>query len=142
MYSPEAWIKSGEIQHRQAAFPLDRLKTTKRIRKGSKIFAYVSKFKQIAGILEVTEIPSVNPGSSEFGLPDQYPIVASTRPLNILPPDDWLAMEDLVGKLRLFRGLPNKRNWPMSIRLTPRELASCDTELLVNLITNIPANKE
>lgn len=137
MYSPETWIQAGEIQYRQAAFPLIRENTARRMRKGNIIFAYISKVQKIAGMLEIIGPVSVNPNISEFGAPGQYPVVIDARPVHILPPGEWLEMEGIVGKLRLFRGLPNKKNWSMALRPTPRDLASCDTELLVDLITKI-----
>lgn len=127
------------MKFRQAAFPLIREKTTRRMRKGNVIFAYISKVQKIAGILEIVGSASVKPDASEFGAPGQYPVVIETRPVHIVSPGDWLDMQSLIGKLRLFRGLPNKKNWNMAVRLTPRDLASCDTELLMNLITDLPS---
>ena len=141
LYSPETWVKAGDIQYRQAAFPLIREKTARRMRKGNLIFAYVSKVQKIAGVLEVTGAASVSPDSSEFGPPGQYPVVIETKPAHILLPGEWLDVESLVGKLRLFRGLSNKKNWAMAIRLTPRDLASCDTEMLADLLMKLPGNK-
>lgn len=137
MYSPEAWNKAGAIQYRQAAFPPDRAKSAKRMRIGAKIFAYISGVKKVAGILEISGTATVNPEVSEFGTPGQFPVVVDTKPLCILQPDKWLEMESMVGKLRLFWGLPNKKNWPMAIRLTPRELAFCDTQILTEWLSGI-----
>jgi hypothetical protein len=140
MYSPETWVQASEINFGQAAFPLIREKTTRRMREGNLIFAYISKLQKIAGILEIAGSASVNPDISEFGAPGQYPIVIKTRPIHIVPPGEWLDVASLVGKLRLFRGLSNKKNWTMAVRLTPRDLASCDTGLLMDLIAKLPNN--
>jgi hypothetical protein len=138
VFTPETWSQAKQINYSQAAMPILRKKAGLRMRPGNQIFAYVTKTKKIAGVLEVTGKASVEPDESRYGSPGQFPVIVPTRAVHIIQEGHWLDMEALVGRLRLFRGLADKRYWSVAIRISPRELSSVDTEILHALTSKLP----
>jgi len=138
MFTPETWSQARSINYSQAALPILRAKAGSRMRPGNKIFAYISQVKKIAGILEVAGMSEVNAEQSKYGSPGQFPVIIPTLAVHIVKDGHWLDMEALVGRLRLFRGLSDKKYWTIAIRTTPRELSSADTEILENLTKELP----
>jgi hypothetical protein len=138
IFSPQTWAQAGKINYSQAALPALRQKASLRMRVGQPIFPYITGLKCIAGLLEIVEAPKLAPELSYYGAAGQYPLVIRTRPLRIIAEDSMLQMEDMVGRLRLFRGLSNKKNWIHAIRLSPRELSNSDTEIIRETIIKLP----
>ena len=108
------------------------------MRPGNKFFAYVSKIKKIAGVLEATDSADINIEKSLYGTSGQFPVIIPTKAVHIIQDGHWLDMEALVGRLRLFRGLSNKKYWSVAIRISPRELSSVDTQILSKLAMELP----
>ena len=138
MFTPETWGQARAINYCQAALPILRRKAGSRMRPGNKIFAYVTKTKKIAGMLEVIGIADVNAEESKYGIPGQFPVVIPTHAVHIIQDGHWIDMESLVGRLRLFRGLSDKKYWTAAIRTSPRELSSVDAQILENLTMELP----
>lgn len=138
VFTPETWSQAEAINYSQAAMPILRKKTVFRMRTGNQIFAYVTKTKKIAGVLEVTGKAALDAEGSKYGIPGQFPVVVPTRAVHIFQDDCWLDMESLVGRLRLFRGLSDKKHWPVALRISPRELSTIDTEMLHKLASELP----
>lgn len=138
VFTPETWNQAVAINYSQAAMPILRKKTGLRMRPGNQIFAYVTKIKKIAGVLEVTGKATLDAEESKYGSQGQFPVVVPTRAVHIIQEDCWLDMESLIGRLRLFRGLSNKKYWSAAIRISPRELSSADTEILLRLTSELP----
>jgi hypothetical protein len=138
VFTPETWDQARSINFSQAALPILRAKVGSRMRPGNKIFAYVIKTKKLAGVLEVAGKATVNAEESKYGVPGQFPVIIPTSPSHIIQDGHWLDMESLVGRLKLFRGLSDKKYWSTALRTTPRELFSSDAEILDKLIRELP----
>jgi hypothetical protein len=138
VFTPETWSQAKSINYSQAALPILRAKAGFRMRPGNRIFAYVTKTKKIAAVLEVTGKADISIEESKFGAPGQFPVIIPTRALRIIEDGHWLDMESLVGRLRLFRGLSDKKYWSVAIRISPRELSAVDTQILDKLTSDLP----
>jgi len=141
VFTPETWIQAKAINYSQAALPILRAKAGFRMRPGNRIFAYVTKTKKIAAVLEVTGRADISIEDSKFGSPGQFPVIIPTRALRIIQNGYWLDMESLVGRLRLFRGLSDKKYWSVAIRISPRELSAVDTQVLERLTSELPCEQ-
>lgn len=138
-FTPETWSQAGSISYNQAALPISRAKAGSRMRPGNKIFAYVMKTKKIAGVLEVAGKATINAEESKYGTLGEFPVIIPTNALRIIQNGHWLEMEPLLRRLKLFRGLSDRKYWTTALRTTPRELSLADSQLLQKLIQELPA---
>lgn len=138
VFTPETWGQARLINYSQAALPILRAKAGSRMRPGNRIFAYVTKTKKIAGVLEVTGKAEICIEKSKYGVPGQFPVTIPTRAARIIQDGYWLDVEKLLGQLKLFRGLANRKYWSGALRISPRELSTSDTILLEKLISELP----
>ena len=138
-FTAETWSQAGSINYNQAALPILRARAGSRMRPGNKIFAYVMKTKKIAGVLEVVGKATINAEESKYGTLGEFPVVIPTNPIRIIQNGHWLEMEPLVGRLKLFRGLSDRKYWAAALRTTPRELSLTDSQLLQILMQELPS---
>lgn len=142
LFTPETWSQARSINYSQAALPILRAKAAFRMRPGNRIFVYITKVKKIAAVLEVTDRADISIEESKFGSPGQFPVIIPTRAVRIIQDAYWLDMESLVGRLRLFRGLSDKKYWSVALRISPRELSSVDNAVLEKLTCELPCEQQ
>jgi hypothetical protein len=135
VFTVESWKEFLDHGGDVAGFSERRWSSVRRLQPDDYMICYVARVSRFVGLLEVVGKPFLN-STERIWKAEVFPSRVPVRTLLTLEPPQGVPVQEMLGKLNIFRVLTNPKLWSVQFQTSPRRLDTEDSETIIQALSD------
>jgi hypothetical protein len=133
VFTVESWQEFSGHGGDVVGFSERRWSSVQKFQEGDYFICYLTKISRFVGLLEAIGKPFID-SSEKIWSSQVFPSRVPVRTLLTLEPSQGIPVQEMLGKLKIFRAMTNPNLWSVQFQYTPRRLDPEDGETVIRAL--------